>query len=1107
MTIHRLYSVPTDGRAASGLRVADDRRALLAVLLAAPLALIAACGGGAGGVPLPAESIGKPVVDPATGLEFFLDDHDQGGASSVALLGMDWGRLVDIYSLENAGGVPKRVLRHADFLVGEDIRSDGIDYELATNPGTGVTSVTVLHSKVDDPSAYLVAFGGLRKNLGVIQVKSLDPSELPPFTFVPRNATVQLRFSDLLNHGSIDSETLRVRTGNPPTQPFEARILPDPNYGGLSSGGGLVVFRTTRVLIVPTITVLDALSADPPVQPNAVGYPASTTTALPNVAIFIPTEATPSVGQFGFLRNMSGAAVSQNGNGPLEPGGTSVVRAFRSGGAPDVTGDPNNGFLLDVEAPRIIGRIPLRLDAVNPIPGVSGEYRIDYQFLAADCGLQPAVGDVLDLPGGVVAEVLATGGPPLNGVVTDVHVRVLSEPAKAIEGLVGLVGSMVTAYDQALQSAPSYCFVQLSPAPLVSSGSAQANQLVSPGVSFSISFSEAMDPSSVAAFDTFSVLRDPAQLLDLENLVVGRVFPSSDLREFRFVPVLPLDTLQVQPYRVRIETGAEGVSDLSGNGVQSVFPLASFTLDPTAGPFSNSGHVLRFSGIDEDEGATVTSPGAEIAGQFLIDVQREVVKPRPVSRVTGTADRPNNPLVGSMKAYAKGVQTPLVPLGSRLMAVYRYGDLQWTSMDSINYNMDVEHIAWSPIGGQVNADSFDLFEMSLSHANKLPDEALNPQTGPWALLPKFPFSGLYAGGQPFAANVLSDPHNQLEVVHERGLGYVIDPANLFTNLNGTKLIPWPLNRTKAPKDYLYFTWRDTAIQGVIGDRGPGIDPQRMFNLQMPVTGMLAGDVAPGGLPASAGPNPGKQDTQLPGVPSIGMPLLMEFKCFPAQNTAVGLNALDISLAINSSARPNLRAFSSGGYNQSNQAVIKNPDLQSSPDGGFDPASQPPGMKTKQVADNSLYIGQVEFVVRVSRMHTRWFDTGDVNGRLFYAPVVEPDALLQPLGTQIQLHFRGADESSTFGAPLGGSGAYDAGLLDAYGDVPPPSAAGYPRFDRMSEKNVGVSFVPGSGDFTWKTAIGAIDGATFFQCRVTFINNAATGLSPELSALGFAHEGS
>ena len=80
---------------------------------------------------------------------------------------------------------------------------------------------------------------------------------------------------------------------------------------------------------------------------------------------------------------------------------------------------------------------PTVIQAVNPIPDEDDQYRIDYDFTAAACGLAPALGDVLDLSGGVVAQIITAGGVPVNGKVIDAQVQVLTDPPTAIESLIG----------------------------------------------------------------------------------------------------------------------------------------------------------------------------------------------------------------------------------------------------------------------------------------------------------------------------------------------------------------------------------------------------------------------------------------------------------------------------------------------------------------------------------------------------------------------------------------------------------------------------------------------------------------------------------------------
>ena len=55
-------------------------------------------------------------------------------------------------------------------------------------------------------------------------------------------------------------------------------------------------------------------------------------------------------------------------------------------------------------------------------------------------------------------------------------------------------------------------------------------------------------------------------------------------------------------------------------------------------------------------------------------------------------------------------------------------------------------------------------------------------------------------------------------------------------------------------------------------------------------------------------------------------------------------------------------------------------------------------------------------------------------------------------------------------------------------------------DPVGSKNPAIAFSAGS---TWKTVIDDVDGSQFFQARLTFVSDVATGSSPVLSGLGFA----
>src|SRR5262249_16366126 len=162
------------------------------------------------------------------------------------------------------------------------------------------------------------------------------------------------------------------------------------------------------------------------------------------------------------------------------------------------------------------------------------------------------------------------------------------------------------------------------------------------------------------------------------------------------------------------------------------------------------------------------------------------------------------------------------------------------------------------------------------------------------------------------------------------------------------------------------------------------------------------------------------------VPTIGLPLLIENRCYPS-SAGLGLNSFDVSLAINSSARPAFRAYSAGGIDTHGQPGIVDPDAELFRAGGLNPYSSPPGGHTLPI-DNVTYIGQLDLVYRVNRIHSAWFDTG-ASGTDFAAlvpTVVENDDLGH---VPVHLDVRGATGFS------GTSGAEnDASRIDAYGEL-------------------------------------------------------------------------
>ncbi|MBK7878057.1 MAG: Ig-like domain-containing protein [Planctomycetes bacterium] len=992
-----------------------------------------------------------------------VEENEAGQTSQLKIVSSFWGRIVKVR--DQLGN-----LQQSNMVVGEDIVSDGIDYLVETNAITLETTVTILHPYTPstviggvETSAYQRAFDRLDRNLAPVNDKSLDPSELPPFSLVPRNSAIVLKFNDLLDKTLIDRTTVQLFSGYPPEAPLETLVFADPNHGDAidTDGDGTLEFYPTRIIIDPTITPREA--SEFAVSPNATGFPASLTTNLANLAVRVPTRTEPSEGQNEVLRNLSGHPVAFLGNGSNDTSSSTrdVVRAARSGGKTEITGDTSNGFLSDTTAPRVVGTQPVVIGTPTGGPTV---FASSITFLNSTCAMATKVGDVLQQANvfGEITEVAV----PVGSQIASVQYRIV-EPSTTFFS--AGQGTLSTVWDPATNVNKQACFVRF---PSISQPPAAGVATDSPVI---VRFSEPMDPVSVNAFETLTVTNfDPATVPTSpeRGYTVGRVTPSSDSQEFRLEPSLPLRHTSglTESYWVNVPNSDLGPLDLAGNKIAAALPPVLFTIDATEATVLSGNLVLRFTSVDEiPVTGTTASPGPEVRGQIQVNFLKGELEPRQVVRTAIPVDR-TQPTLNAMTPTAGGTQTPLSQLGSKMMTVWRYVDTGFVITDDRTMNMDVEGLAWSPLGGNVVADVFDAFQISLSHSSRLPDEGqfidamMNVFT--------YPASGLLGTYDQNYLNTATDPP---KVVHTRDRGYTVSPSDRFIATSGSVMLPYPLNRGVAPEEKEFYTWRDTSILSRGGLDSAGVEMAITFNLGLP---------HPFNLPL---PNPppvgtlwgqnGPPITQ-PLVPTIGLPLLMEFRCYP-DNSALGLNVFDVS-NVTLFGQPRTRAFSQGGVATGGVIVVKDPDLQNVATGGFNPASAPPGLATAGV-DTVFYVGQLNLVTRVSRAHTIWFDTPTVNVPRYVTPIVDPAPERQPTGTSIVLAFRGASNITA-----GNNSLLTAASLDAYGDIA-----------------TGVTFHSSSTGGNWRSDMSEIDGAEFFQTRISFISNAQTNLSPTLSALGFA----
>lgn len=1087
----------------------------------------AACSGGSGGAQGSSTNQVGTYGSTGSGDRYFTDNNEQGQSNSLRIENMFWGRLVDIYALNAAG---ERRLMHTDMVIGKAVATDGLDYELSTNPVTAIQELTILRN-VEDTSLQ----GGFDQYVALLRrtQQSLDPiTQQGPgsaqggsaglFSMVPRNAAIVLEFNDLLDPDSITNQTVRTLTGTDFAGVFESRVIGDSNYGDLADLDGQpgLEFYTTRVIVDPTISIIESFDFNPPVPVNSAGLPPSTSVNLSNLLLRIPTRNQPNL-----LQNPSGHVLSVTANLSYDAGRPEqpVHRAMRSGGNTEVTGDSFNGFLLDNEAPVVIGSNLGQI--VDPPVQINGglEFLVpNFRFDSVFCAKLPVQGDVIaQADRGVFADVISAQA--LNGnEVVNLRVRLRQYPvlwdepgqAGAATWITAGLGSAEyqAAYDPVFDLARVPCFVRINPLPSGYPDFPAAG--VDPNSTFELRFSEPMDPASVTAFDSLLLTRqemapDNDPPLATSDFVVGNVTLAPDFQRFTFTPDVDLAHTQgnTEEYYLTLLDGELGATDLAGNQVAGNFPAIPFQIDSGAASVATGGRVSRFSDVDEElEVPYPADPNdpqdfgthPEWAGQHLIDLNRQLIYPRPVTRYTAVADRTQT-VPALMTPFSVGIQTPLSNLGSKTQILYRFMDFGWTLTDSNTANVDVTGVAWAPVNGLVNFDAYSDFEIRMSHCRYAPDELIDPAT----LWPQYPNSGLVG---VFASNLLDGTNDPQRIVHPRAKGYVIQPGSAFTVPGGlTKFVPYPMNED-TPDDFsddLTYTWRNTALLNRAGPSNGGSPP----DVQMTALGL----------------DPGVDYFIQNQIRTIGLPLLIEFRCYPDGN-ASGLNGFDINLAANSSSRPYMRAFSTGGIDSSNTTQTVNPDVEISASGGYSPAQN--GASTYG-RDNSFYLGALDIVIRVSRSVSVWFPAYNPNnpGQTFLNPtysdpVLEPRPDDQPLGTSIDVDFRGAlsitlhpegsqlfgnllDETVDPAVPVRHFGLVNATKLDIYGDHYGDDPSMPQARHNPARSNMNISDLQGNNrlvDEDWRDTISEINGARFYQLRLTFRSNIVSNDTPTLSAI-------
>ncbi|MEQ1891264.1 MAG: Ig-like domain-containing protein, partial [Planctomycetota bacterium] len=870
---------------------------------------LAACGGSSGGVVVD-DTIGTLEQRP-DGALFFVDPNQRGVGSDFRLVEAFWARIVDVYDADGAGvrgSLP--LMRRAP--VRPDLASDGAAYRLEAD-ALGREALVILHPA--GTSGFEDALAAAVQDLPRLAVK--HQGSPPPFTSVARNAALVLRFDDLLAAGPDErrelAENVRLAVGYPPAARLLPRVFFDETHGDTLGPD----FHPTRVVLDLTVSAVE-LDADTGALPlNVVGLPASISSSnQANVELRIPTQEDFGSSQFSVLRNLRGRTLDPVESLLHDPGSPTldVVRAVRSGNETEL----HNGFLRDDTPPSLVAQWPLAitLAVADPEPGT---FQLDLEF-PGTCAKALRVGELLALDG-VFLEVDGDTAPPDGeGRILAVRVRALTGSSVADE-LVG-AARLFAQFDPAL-TLDSSCWIEVD-------GEVGAGLGVAPDAVLGVRFNEPVDPRALDPLETLRLYRDAP---DADSTVVAVVAPV-DGTSYELTPLASLAHTNgvAETYQLEIRPGTQGVTDLAGNALSAAPAPIELELAASAATADTGGITLRFASADEYDPAGGKD---DLRGQFSYDTTRGALRPRPVVRQGFAADGTAGPSA-LMLALPVSIREPLVPLGSRFQTLWRYADFRWAVEDESLFDLDVEGIGFASFGGLVSTDFLPRFELRLGHSAVLPDEAVDPTTS--ALL--FPDSGLQFLSTPFDANVLEP--DGARVVHPRELGFRIRSADQFVTASGTRVLPLPLERGGRAEP---FVWRDTALHGTGGSGGGGIP--------LAIENVLDPKIVPGSV-ASAG-----------NVPSFGLPLLMEFRCFPS-DTALGQNGFQTAAAAVGQLFPTFRVHSTGGIGPGASIVRVDPDVATVPGGGFNPSSNPPGQRTRP-NDPAFYFGQLDTVTRVTRV--------------------------------------------------------------------------------------------------------------------------------------------
>ncbi len=343
----------------SNLTTPSLRRGLACLGLLVAMSWLTACGGGGG-----------KAANLNTG----------GPGGNAALVSVHQGRLVDVFGLRQVGALSLQELYQRDVLIGSNItdQRDGNsnlkDNEILhdfTNTNPDNLQPRLLITREIGSIEFKNAFDALDAGVRLISPDQFGrDTSVVPYPVVARNAALRLTFAtdlgitdDFFVDRDINGQIIGVKN----TEAIQLlNIVGDPtdaqDAGDFQIIPSRFVVRGNQILVDPVLLGGEGLQFN--TKNTASGMPASSDQTGANIRLAVALD--------GPLRIPGIQADSFAVNGRNNSGVISVIRDFRSGNDNDSSSELSRGFVLDNLPPRVVGNIPMLLEANPLLPGVPG---------------------------------------------------------------------------------------------------------------------------------------------------------------------------------------------------------------------------------------------------------------------------------------------------------------------------------------------------------------------------------------------------------------------------------------------------------------------------------------------------------------------------------------------------------------------------------------------------------------------------------------------------------------------------------------------------------------------------------------------------------------